>query len=170
MEYYPGFDTTFLDKLSALSPELAEKFTNTALFSAVQSLSGQPRDPYERLKLQYFDPDYKFPTFQDIEVPHDFDSQEYGQFIMDYQKNYADSMMQELSSYQTVAASPCSIQYKVCELSGIGNFKMSDEMIKNNIRYNEFIQTVTMSDIYNNPYETSEKILTFFVNNLKQKY
>jgi hypothetical protein len=170
MERYQGIDTTLLDKLSALSPQVAERFTHTALFSAIQSLSGQPIDSYERMKQHYFGTDYKFPTLKDIEVPSNFNSLEYGDYVTNYQKEYTNTLTQQLTAYQTIAASPSSLQYKVCELSGISNIRLSDEMIKNNIRYSEFIQTVTLNDIYNNPDETCNKILTFYVNNLKQKY
>jgi len=170
MEYYKGFDTALLQRLSAIAPEAVERFTQTALFSAAQSLSGQPVNPYERLKLKYFGPDYKFPTLHDVEVPEDFDPETYGQFIIDYQKDFTNTMQQNISGYHTVAASPCSIDVKLRELSAFDTFTLPDEMIKNNIRFNEFIQTVTMNDIYNNPYETNEKIITFYVNNLKQMY
>jgi hypothetical protein len=170
MEFYKGFDNSLLQRLSAIAPEAVERFTQTALFSAVQSLSGQPIDPYERLKLKYFGPDYKFPTLQDIEVPEDFNPETYGKYIMDYQKNFTDTMNQSLSGYHTAATLSGSLDTKLVQMSSIEPFTLSDEMIKNNIRFNEFIQTVTMNDIYNNPYETNEKIVTFYVNNLKQRY
>jgi hypothetical protein len=170
MNYFKGFDQTRLQRLSALAPEAVERLTNTTLFSAIQALSGQPVNHYEQMKLQYFGSDYKFPTLQDIQVPCDFSATECTDFIANYQTQFNNTLMQHVTGYSTTLLETSSIEQSLEMLSDLQDFKVKDDDIKWMIRYNEFMQTITLNDICQDPYEANAKFLTFFVNNLKQKY
>jgi len=60
--------------IQALSGVIIDELgiTSTTFLSAVDSLSGAPVHPYDRLVFEHFGTDYKFPTIDDIPMPMDF--------------------------------------------------------------------------------------------------
>lgn len=60
--------------IQSLSSDIIDELgiTSTTFLSALDSLSGVPIHPYDRLVFEHFGPDYKFPTIDDIPMPDNF--------------------------------------------------------------------------------------------------
>jgi hypothetical protein len=88
---YNSFLTTLSSSLSVLqTPEFSNlkenlhSFTHTITsleHEVTAAISAIPAHPYERLKYQYFGPDYEFKTIDDVEEPVSIDSMECVEFL-----------------------------------------------------------------------------------------
>lgn len=156
MNYLQGVDQTLLDRLSAFSPKTVERLTNTALFSAIQSLSGMPIDPWERYKWMYVGKDYKYPTIDELPLPEEYiDSYTYVQQVSTISKAMFDTTMQKVSALSSVDINSLSHQNpETC---------IDPFYAKNQIIFAEVVRSIPLEKFYSEPIETAQKILSFYI-------
>jgi len=152
---YQGFDTTILQRLSAILPAEShykiDRLTNTQIFSAMMLLSGAPLHPWERLKWEYFGDDYKFPTIEEIEpAPITFDSAHCSCCLSAIGNDYNQTLISQTSALTTIP------------LTGI-QMEMDPEHIKKSITFIEVIKTMTPEIIETRPIETAQKVVNYYL-------
>jgi len=88
--------------LQHLSASLAERLNISPdeLLTALNDLSAMPVHPYEQAKYQIFEKDYKFKTFQELEVPNDFNMLTAQQQLSSFTENYNKTVLSKISAYQ----------------------------------------------------------------------
>lgn len=154
--FLPNINSTQLQYLSASLLEKFENLTQTQLFSAFESLSGLPAHPYERMKIQLFGKDFKFPTIHDVEVPKNFCLRTCQEAIDNEQQRIINTTTQQVSCLSCVP------------LSGL-DLDPDKTSLKKAILATEFGQTITVDIINKNPIEVAQKIVTFMTNLIKQE-
>jgi hypothetical protein len=149
--------STILNQLSAqVQQRFNEVISNSSLLSAMQALSGAPAHPYERLKYDLFEKDYKFPTIEDIETPNDFDSKTY---------------MCELTScsHKTQQAALSGLKQEQIQLKSVNleNLTIPTETLKHNLEFIELVRSISLEELQKDPVNLAKKLTSYYIKNYK---
>lgn len=151
-----------------LSSALVEKLnvTTAELLSALNSLSGVPIHPYERLKYDYFgDVNYKFKTIDDIEPPKDFCINTCISSLTSITQKQQEQFNTKLQYIDQIHDMP-NIEHAFTSLSSTDtqdHFIVDVEQTKNFIEFNEILRTIPVESItQENSLEIAHKILNHY--------
>lgn len=143
-------DFSLLQNLSGALLERLGNVTETELLSAFNTLSAIPSHPYDQIKYKYFGPGYQFPTIKDLPVPENFNPRT----VIVQLTSIGESL--ERSVAQTLSSTP---QYLNTEIA-----VQDENIIKKNIIFSEVAKSVKLHELMANPAETSQKLLSYYIN------
>jgi hypothetical protein len=143
--------------LQFLSGALAERLnlTPTELLSALNTLSAMPAHPYEQAKYELFGPGQTFPTFQEINVPENFNlltARTELSCIVQHRQETVNSMVSG---------------FAVGPFEGVESFNENEivdrEAAKRSIIFSEAIRTLTIKEIEADPDTVAKKVLSYYL-------
>jgi len=151
-----------------LSGALIEKLnvTTLELLSALNSLSGVPIHPYERLKYDYFgDVNYKFKTIDDIEYPENFCINTCISSLTSITQKQQEQFNTKLQYLDQIHDIP-NVEHAFTTLSSTDTkdyFIVDTEQTKNFIEFNEILRTIPIESITpENSLVLAHKILSHY--------
>jgi hypothetical protein len=143
--------------LQFLSGAIADRLnlTPTELLSAINTLSALPVHPYDQAKYELFGPEHTFKTFQEIEIPENFNITTIKQKLSSHSQKYYNTVQTTLSAYndnfEDVAA------HKETNI-------LNQEIAKKNIVFSEAIRTLTLNEINADPEGVAKRVISFYLN------
>jgi len=154
-------DETFLQELSSV---LISKLNVTAseLLSALGDLSATPVHPYEKLKFDHFDTDYKFKTINDIETPENFCI---NTCIATLTSANEQQQLQHADhcNHLDMLDDCCNVGHAFATLNKDGEFIVDQERTKNFIEFHEIVRTIPIDSITReNSLEIAHKLLSHY--------
>jgi hypothetical protein len=147
-----------LQQLSATLQQRFDDITLTDILSSLQSLSGLPIHPYERLKYDMFGKDYTFKTINDIEAPTDFNTETYTQQLTSITQQTHEMSLSGLSAYNAaVQTGTLTAEMPL----------LPPETIRHNLEFVEIVKSLTLEDVQTKPVEIAQKLTSFYIKNFK---
>jgi hypothetical protein len=140
--------------LQHLSASLAERLNISPdeLLTALNDLSAMPVHPYEQAKYQIFEKDYKFKTFQELEVPNDFNIQTAQQQLSSFTENYNKTLFSKMSAYQEPGIEGTYNENEIVDI----------DIAKKSIIFSEAVKTLTVQEIQANPIKVAQKLVNYY--------
>ena len=127
-----------------------------ALLSAIEV---EPLNPYEKLKLQYFDRDYEFPTFLDLpDPPEDFNIESVNEALSAISQKITDSCMLQLSCLSCCEETPENFAQGFTKLSG-NEIVINNEACKEYLIFTEIVKSIPVELVYVQPDKIAKKLL-----------
>lgn len=149
---------SLFDKLSRNSPMFAQMLSAA---QAMQELSAAACHPYEKMKIDLFGKDYKFPTIDDIEVPNDFNLDVLTEGIKRISKQIQTTSLSSVSAFAGFASDT--------ENNSIENFNInipentiSPDLARKNIEFSEIVKSLTVDRLKEQPLEIAKKLISHF--------
>jgi hypothetical protein len=162
--FFKQLSSDLLSRFAEHSPLFAELLSTIQ----TQSLSGVPVNQYDKIKYNFFGPEYEFKTINDIEAPEKFNLNEITDNIKNASKQLNLITLSAAQAFQVYAESEPVIP-ELSSVSFNASFDQSLEKIINvdltrkNIQFTEVVRSMTLEQIENQPVETAKKLLSHFV-------
>jgi hypothetical protein len=145
-------------QLSATLQRRFDSVTITEILSSLQSLSGVPIHPYERLKYDLFGKNYVFKTINDIEAPKDFNVETYTQQLTGITEQTHQMSLSSLSAFNA------SMQ------TGTLTAEMPllpPDTIRHNLEFVEIVKSISLDEVQRNPVQVAQKLTSYYIKNFK---
>lgn len=155
-----------MDTLSAQEIDLDE-----LLRTSEQLLSSIPTNPYEAVKQILFEPDHKFPTLEDINVPANVTTEGIIATIEQIEDNYQKVLIDStINPDKYNILEPDGHVTILAELSGNNTYLTTTEKYKNYIEYLELVNSVDIDTVNeDNCYDIIKRLGYFFVSSVSKK-
>jgi hypothetical protein len=144
---------------------------DTLLQTSEHLLSSIPTNPYEAVKQILFEPDHKFPTIEDVQVPEEVTTEGIISTIEQIETNYQKVLIDsKINPEKYNILEPDEHVTILAELSGENTYLTTQEKYKNYIEYLELVNSVDIDSVTDeNCYDIIKKLGYFFVSAVNKK-
>jgi len=153
-----------LTTLQELSSTLIQRLnvTSTELLSALNGIEDIPAHPYEKLKYEHFDTDYKFKTIDDLDVPCSFCTTAATQSLTAISAQHEtlhQTHIENLNQYETLE----NLGNGFAVLSG-DKMVVDTSRLKNYIEFHEIVRSIPIDSInVTNCNEIMQKLINRYI-------
>lgn len=135
----------------------------------IASLSCTAVHPFEKLKQQYLSVDCKPITLKDIQLPSEFCPYTSFSCLTAINKKYiehSNTAVRELTANHELLNNPHIISpFTTLSSTVSGNdFVVDKQQVSNHLQFLEFLKTIPLTEIQQNPKEVAQKIVTQYIN------
>jgi len=153
----PTFRKTTQDLLSSIS--VTQAFTLSSIDQITETLSNIPTHPYQRLLFEYFEPDHKFKTIDDVPEPEAIPAEECVNYIQQKMKQ-----VNEVALHNLTCAPNEQIHTGFGFISG-GEVMYDFEKHKNYLEFFEMVRRIDPKSLTpENINSISKKIIAEYLN------
>lgn len=164
-----GANIDFTKSTSEVMSAISDYFVKS-INSSVQGLSTADIHPWEALKMTLFEPDYKFPTINDITIPEDVTPESIKAKIKEYELAYRSRIIDCISNREKYTFLGIFDQVSVLsEASGTNCFAVTEDRLKSYVETVETIRSIDPESITEENYVEYISKINYCIANMLAK-
>jgi hypothetical protein len=137
------FSGTTTEILSGITAYFVESMRTT-----IKSLSAPIVHPWDGVKMTLFEPDHKFPTIEDIEVPEEITLENIQDKIKEHTKVYKSRIMDSIANRDTFTfLGPFDQVSLISEVSGTDCFAVTEDRFRSYVEAVEVMRSIDIDSI-----------------------